>query len=191
MTPRPGKSSRKNAKIENASIFGAQIRFGPTGLIVYADHFLAAAKLAAADIPYNPARMFLTCRTLELAFKAFLSLKGYPLAKLAGGPFAHDLENLLLEADTQNLHELVTLSESHRVQIIRASGYYHEKVFEYPALMEALGGYPDLPEATELVSAADAIISAIRELCLIAAPLGGECPNTRAPGLSIGRARQD
>jgi exonuclease III len=34
MTPRPGKSSRKNAKIENASIFGIRVRFGPPGLIV-------------------------------------------------------------------------------------------------------------------------------------------------------------
>lgn len=168
MVPRPGKSSRKNAKIENASIFGIRLRFGPPGLIVYADHFLAAAKIAATDVPFNPARMFLTCRTLELGFKAFLSLKGYSLEKLAGGPFAHDLENLLLEAEQHDLHQLVTLSESHRFQIVRASGYYHEKVFEYPAITEALGGYPDLPDVDELVGAADALLSVLREPCLTA-----------------------
>jgi hypothetical protein len=168
MTPRPGKSSRKNAKTEHASIFGMRVHFGPPGLIVYAEHFLAAAKISAMDIPFNPARMFLTCRTLELVFKAFLSLKGYSLEMLAGGPYAHDLENLLLEAEKHNLHQLVTLGGSHRFQIIRASGYYYEKVFEYPAIAEALGGYPDLPDADELLSAADALLSALREPCLSA-----------------------
>jgi hypothetical protein len=44
MIKQPRKSARQHTKIEPLSFAGLTMRFGPVGLIVYADHFLAAAK---------------------------------------------------------------------------------------------------------------------------------------------------
>jgi hypothetical protein len=113
--------ARKHTQIENSSIAGAKARLAPLGLILYAEHYLHAAKTAQpwpeGGELYHPARLFLVCRSLELALKAFLSLKGRSLDELSGGAFAHDLDNLLIEADKQGLSTLVELSEDQRWQI--------------------------------------------------------------------------
>jgi hypothetical protein len=85
------------------------MRFGPVGLIVYADHFLAAAKSTHAPVtaPAFPlVRTFLVCHALELALKAFLSLKGCSMEQLAGGPFGHNLESLVAEVEKRDIHVL-------------------------------------------------------------------------------------
>lgn len=166
MAPRISKSARQHAKVENFSIGGVSGRFGPVGLMVYADHFLSAGKTSAADERFIPARLFLTCRAAELALKAFLSLKGCSLLQLAGGPFGHDLDALLVEAEKRDLHTLVKLEPEARAEICRASIYYSEKVFEYPALSEAMYGYPELPNATMLFDAVETLVTSLREPCL-------------------------
>jgi hypothetical protein len=171
MTKKPRKSARRHAKIENLSIAGASGRFGPVGLILYADHFLSAAKTADNAPPpqlgglFVPARLFLACRTLELALKAFLSLKKCSLEELAGGVYGHDLESLMVEAEKRGLQALFKFEDRQQAEIVRASTYYFEKVFEYPALMEAVHGYPKLPDASLLIDAAEALVSALREPC--------------------------
>jgi hypothetical protein len=88
----------QHAKIENFELFGMTVHMAPPGLWFYADSYLSAAKavpLPATTDQFDPARVFLVLRGLELALKTFLSLKGRSLAKLAGGPFGHDLASLL------------------------------------------------------------------------------------------------
>jgi hypothetical protein len=153
--------------IENLSIAGATARMGPVALHVYAADFLSAARAAAPPgVPFAPARTYLVCRALELALKAFLSLKGCSLEQMAGGPFGHNLESLLAEADQHGLSALVHLEKLHAAEIRRASTYYVEKVFEYPALDEAVLCYPKNPDVNLLLSAAEAVVAVLREPCL-------------------------
>jgi hypothetical protein len=165
--PRP--RARKHTQIENIEVFGAKARLGPLGLIMYADHYLYAAKTAQPwpdGGEYHPARLFLVCRSLELALKAFLSLRGRSLDELSGGAFGHGLDKLLVEADKQDLGALVELSEDQRWQIVRASIYYAEKVYEYPSVLEAMKAYPSRANMDRLIDAAETLIPPLREPCL-------------------------
>lgn len=84
---KPATGARKHTQIENIEVFGAEARLSSLGLIVYADHYLYAAKTAQPSQnsgEFHPARLFLVCRSLELALKAFLSLRGdYSMSWLA------------------------------------------------------------------------------------------------------------
>jgi hypothetical protein len=162
-TPSPAK---KHAQIENLSVFGTATRMGPLGLHMYAADFLSVAIAAATpQVPFAPARTYLVCRALELVLKAFLSLKGQPLERLAGGEYGHDLEKLLAAAVQQGLLDLVVVEERQLIEIRRASKYYAEKVFEYPALGEALFGYPHNPDIEPLLEAAKAMVVALEVPC--------------------------
>ena len=64
--------------VENISICGLPARIFPLGFQMYAADFLAAAKtVPPPNVAFAPARPYLVCHALELALKAFLSLKGY------------------------------------------------------------------------------------------------------------------
>ena len=106
------------------------------------------------------------CDNAELALKAFLSLKGYSLDKLAEDKFSHRLANLLDEAERNGLREFVKLEEDETFQIRRASDYYSSKVFEYPAVGEALQGLPGSPDTNILINAAETLVGVLREPCL-------------------------
>lgn len=162
----PARLLRTNTRIESVSILGATARIAPIGLQIYAADFLAAAKaIPRSVVPFAPAQPYFVCHALELALKAFLSLKGYQLDKLAGGAFGHDLENLLDEAEREGLGEFVRLGEDQTFQIRRASNYYSNKAFEYPAVLEALRCYPGMPDTNILVDIAGTLIAALREPC--------------------------
>ena len=158
--------AKKHAQVENLSIFGTFARMGPLGLHMYAADFLLVAKAAAPpQVPFAPARTYLACRALELVLKAFLSLKGQPLEQLAGGEYGHDLEKLLDAAIQQGLLDVVAIAEDQLNEIRRASTYYAEKVFEYPALGEALSGYPHNPAIEPLLEAGSAMVVALEVPC--------------------------
>ena len=95
---------------------------GPVSLHMYAANFLSAASaIETPVVPFAPARTFLVCRALELALKAFLSLKRRRLEELAGGAFAHDLEKLLAEAERQGLGALLPLERSQRFESLAST----------------------------------------------------------------------
>jgi hypothetical protein len=50
--------------------------------------------------------------------------------------------------------------------VLRSSAYYREKVFEYPAIAEALKAYPGNPDTDLLLGVARALVTALREPCL-------------------------
>jgi hypothetical protein len=160
-------TAKRHAKVEFISIAGVTARLGPLGLQMYAADYLSAAKeVAPPEVRFSQARIFLVCRALELALKAFLSLKGNSLEKLADGKCGHNLEYLLSQAKQRGLSTLINLEERHRFQICRASTYYLEKVFEYPALAEAMTGYSKSPDTSLLIDAAEMLIPALQEPCL-------------------------
>jgi hypothetical protein len=143
---------------------------GPGSLIVYAASFLSAAKtvLVKPEIPFDPARTYLACHSLELCIKAFLSLRGRPMVELAGGAFRHDLAALLTKAEKEGFLDMVPLTGSQMAEIVRAAKYYSEKVFEYPAVGESIGAYPHLPHVPDLIEISDLMVSALFDLCLAA-----------------------
>ena len=164
----------QKTRYEGFSILGANAR--PTlAFHSYAADFLAAAKSAPLRPPPNPylvfapARPYLVCHALELALKAFLSLKGeYGVGELAD-LFRHDLKKLVEEAEQQGLRELVTWwGDEQAAQIVHASIYYSSKVFEYPALGEMRRAYRDMPDTDILIDVAEKLIIALKEPCAVA-----------------------
>ena len=178
MTDKPKKpktrtKATQHAAIEHVDFFGQTERLGPLGLIRYAEFFLAAARTTKApdQAPNVPiVRAYLACHSLELAFKAFLALKGELLSSLADRN-GHDLKFLIEEAEKNDLGTLVTLNDQQRRQIIHASEYYVEKVFEYPAVSQMFG-YPKMPDTDVLIAVAEALIGPLQEPCLNAARVG-------------------
>ncbi len=158
---------RSNTRIESVSVAGATARIAPIGLQIFAADFLAGAKaIPPPDVPFAPTQPYLVCHALELALKAFLSLKGYPLDNLAGGKFGHDLESLLDEAKRNGLDDFVKLEEDQKFQIVRASNYYASKAFEYPAVFELMRGNPEMPNTNILIDITETLVAALREPCI-------------------------
>ena len=139
---------------------------GPLGLQLYAEMYFAAARtLPTPEVPFDPVRPYLVCHAIELGLKAFLSLKGHQMVNLAEGQFGHKLGAILNEAESIGLLDLVPLTTAHREVIKRAEIYYAGKVFEYPAVGEAVSAYPDMPQLTELFDAAALLTSSLAQTC--------------------------
>ena len=172
MSKKTGQTGRTYSRtgttfFESISIFGLTAQMAPLGLQMYAADFLAAAKsLQPPNVQFAPARAFLACHAIELALKAFLSLKGYSLNKLAEHQFSHQIVNLLDQAERNGLYEFVNLKDVEKSQIGSASDYYSSKVFEYPAVSEAIQGYPKRPDINILIDAAETLVGALKDPCL-------------------------
>jgi hypothetical protein len=154
---RRSSKARRQAEIEDLVLLGTHVRMGPLGLYVYAADFLGAAK-KAPDARFSPARTFLVCRSIELALKGFLSVNGFRLKELSGGAFGHNLVNVLEEAERQGITSVVALGAKQTDEIRRASIYYGEKIFEYPALGEAVSGLPQNPDTDLLIEVSEKLI---------------------------------
>jgi len=158
--------AKRNAQIEHISIAGITARMGPIGLHTYAQSFLAAARaLPPATVPFDPAQPYLVCHAIELGFKAFLSLRGAAMLELADGAHGHNLETLLQKAEKKALRTTVPLTDAHRAAIRLASVYYAGKVFEYPAVGEAMSAYPSMPPMDTLFDAATLLVESLRQPC--------------------------
>jgi len=144
-----------------------KVRLTPATLYMYAVDFLRAAKKARLpDKSFRPAQYYLVCHALELILKAYLSVGGKLLEDSAVNAFGRNLGKLLAEADLLGLREFVPLEAPKVAEIRRASLYYAEAVFEFPALAAALRGYPQRPSVDVLLAAAEELVSAAREPCL-------------------------
>jgi len=87
------------------------------------------------------------------------------MLELADGPYGHNLESLLTKSIEGNLAEFVSLSESDSDAIRLATTYYRGKVFEYPAVGEALSAYPRMPPVEALFEVAASLVEALRNPC--------------------------
>lgn len=155
------------ADIENISIAGLTARMGPVGLHVYAERFLIAAEaLPAPEFPFDPVRPYLVCHSIELALKAFLSLHGTPMINMAKRKTGHRLTAVLADAEAKDLNGFVELTGPQREAIAAAEVYYAGKVFEYPAIGDALSAYPALPPLNDLFGAARVLVDGLRRHCM-------------------------
>jgi hypothetical protein len=100
--------------------------------------------------------------------KVISDIKRETLSSAKGG-FSHNLTKLLQEASNKGLSEIVALTPEERNEIIKASPYYDEKVFEYPSLPEAVRAYPGDPNVYPLMSAAKMLVDGLYEPCRAAA----------------------
>jgi hypothetical protein len=158
--------AKRFSEVEKISVFGITERMGPLGLQLYAETYLTAAKaLPTPKGPFEPVRPYLVCHAIELGLKAFLSLKGFQMVNLAEGQFGHKLSSILSEAESAGLLEAVPLTVAHRDAINAAECYYAGKVFEYPAIGEALSGYPSMPSLTLLFEAGALLTSSMAQPC--------------------------
>jgi hypothetical protein len=157
-------AAKRNAQIERISILGITERMGPLGLHMYAHCFLTAARsLPAPTAPFEPARPYLVCHAIELGLKAFLSIRGAAMVDLADGSYGHNLQAILQKADENDLNTIVHFTDVHRAAIRLASTYYAGKVFEYPAVGEAMSGYPNMPPIDILFDAATVLVESLRQ----------------------------
>ena len=160
-------AAKRFAAIERISIFGITERMGPIGLHMYAERFLAAARsLPPGTVPFEPVRPYLVCHSIELGLKAFLSVQGTAMLELAEGSYGHNLEAILQKADDNGLSASVRLTAAQRSAIRLATIYYSGKVFEYPAVGEAMSGYPSMPSLETLLEAAVTLVDSLRQQCL-------------------------
>ena len=87
------------------------------------------------------------------------------MLELAEGAYGHNLEAILHKADEKGLSALVHLTAAQRSAICLATVYYSGKVFEYPAVGEAMCGYPIMPSTETLLEAAAALVDSLRQQC--------------------------
>lgn len=133
---------------------------------MYAQSYLnAASTLPSPTVPFDPVRPYLVCHAIELGLKAFLSLQGSTMLDLADGSHGHNLEVLLQKAEEKGLNVAVPFTDDHRIAIKRATIYYAGKVFEYPAVGEAILGYPNMPSIDVLFDAAAVLVESLRQQC--------------------------
>lgn len=159
-------TTKKFAEIEVLDLFGSKIRLSPTGLWVYARSYAKAAQaLPQPEVPYEPVRYFLACHSIELSLKAFLSTRGRSLLQLSEFKYGHNLEAILVSAETNNIDLTVTLSSVQKAEIKKATFYYLGKVFEYPASGEAIVAYPELPNLDVLIDTALHLVAKLEVPC--------------------------
>jgi HEPN domain-containing protein len=161
--------AKRHAAIENISVLGIPGRMGPLGLWIYADAFLTAAQaLPLAEGRFDPVPYYLASHSVELSLKAVLALRGKSLLELSGGQFGHNLRALLAAAQMAGLSDLVNLGSGHLEVVETTADYYEGKVFEYPAVGEAMTAYSSRPNIDLLLAAASALVVALHEPCLTA-----------------------
>lgn len=163
---KPRSHAKKFAEIENLSIAGITARLSPVGLWVYGKHYAnAASAVLEPEAPYEPVRYYLACHAIELFLKAYLSTKGSSLLAMAESRFGHNLDSILAEAEAQGLNDLVPLPTHQKEEVLKVSYYYAGKVFEYPAMGEAIVAYPRLPDLSVLLQAAQTLLQGLDIPC--------------------------
>ncbi len=87
------------------------------------------------------------------------------MLELSENAYGHNLEAILAAAELKGLSAQVTLTLEQRAEVTKAATYYAGKVFEYPAIGEAVGDYPSLPKLEVLLEAANALVESLAQPC--------------------------
>ncbi len=147
----------------------AHIFISPVGFITYANDYLLAFDSYKPEVPFSPALYYLTCRSLELSFKAFLLINGIDRNKLKSRSFGHDLAALLRKSKELGLLDKLAISESEQEQVQKANTWYARKGFEYFELQNLVDGKDTLPDLNIVRDLAFRMIASLKPLCLDAA----------------------
>lgn len=124
------------------------------GFHVWAEDFLTAAKAYAPGARKGSfVGHFLCCQSVELAFKAFLSLKGMERRELARKPFGHNLDRLAKKSIAQGLSDFVALTSLDSNLVRDASAWYDSpggKRFQYFRVVDAMTAFSGAPDYGQL-----------------------------------------
>ena len=138
----------------------------PLGFHHFASEFLQAARVAPrSGNGFAPVAYYLACHSIELSLKAFLLIHHVTRQDLKQR-FGHNLEALLERAQSLGLGALVPLSDAQVQAVQQASPYYTDKIFEYFELMEAVRGFKSRPQFEQLHSAAEILVTHLKQPCL-------------------------
>ena len=138
---------------------------GPTGFIVYAEDFLSAFYSFTSEKPFSPAKYYLVCRSIELAFKSFLSLNKIPIREIRYA-LGHDLMKILSKVKDVDINKVVEISDREETEIKKANNWYSRKGFEYFAIKNILESKETLPNLDILQLLAARLIKILKPLCL-------------------------
>ena len=136
-------------------------RTNSMGLWTSASEFYEAASLVEkkAEGRISIPAYFLSCRAIELVFKAFLRARGIGLEAMIR--MRHDLNLLLSTAEREGLESFATL-EVDQVNAIRAiNPYYKGKELEY-----IVTGSKRYPHLRDLQSCASTLLKGTMKVCL-------------------------
>jgi hypothetical protein len=137
---------------------------GPLSYCAYAVEYLDAARTARTNGPrFKPAQTYLACHAIELALVAYISSQAVTGGQSPPSLRTRNLWSLLEEAESHGLAELARLTLAQSRQIKKATRYYSQAVFEYPALTEAIRGHPDAPDIRILLTTAAVLVAAARK----------------------------
>ena len=95
----------------------------------------------------------MSCQSIELSLKAYLSLRGASRAALKSKPYGHNLARLFRDARDKGIGVLVALVSSDADAISNAADWYHthrRKRFQYFEVMDAITGFKNAPELAPL-----------------------------------------
>ena len=138
-------------------------RLGPLSYCAYAVEYLEAARAASTKgSRFKPAQTYLTCHAIELAPIAYLSSRTSAHGQAPYSLRPRDLWNLLEQAELNGLVRMERPTPAQRRQIKKATRYYSDAVFEFPALAEAVRGHPEAPDIRTLLRAASVLVAAAR-----------------------------
>jgi hypothetical protein len=139
------------------------MRTGPLGTYMHGRAFQVAADASRGLPGHMPGvTAFLYCRALELAFKAYLVLRGQSVRSVRA--FKHDLGKLLIETDARGIDHIVTLNAGDKDLIRQAAGLYEEHKLGYYDLFHTLTG-PKLP-LDQLSDISRRLLDALERPCL-------------------------
>jgi hypothetical protein len=141
------------------------IRLTPIGFHRFASDFLQAGVTPSPGDGYSPVPYYCTCRALELGLKSFLLARDVPV-QLLKNKYGHNLNALLLAAQTHGIHEFWQPSADDMRQIEIANAQYSSKGFEYFEVIRAVTGYRDLPDLAQLRRITEALLTSTKQLVL-------------------------
>ncbi len=134
------------------------LRLSPIILADQAREFLTTAEHtfeSTKPLKVSIAAYFLSGRSIELALKAFLVLKGHSVSQLKN--ISHNLERCLEEATTAGLHSLFLPSAEQVAAIRMVNPYYNSKDLEYLTT-----GYKSYPDDRLLLTFAEQTLDALK-----------------------------
>lgn len=85
---------------------------------------------------------------------------------LSNPEYGHNFVKILEQAEPRGLTTMVPLTAEHLSAIRKASDYYSGKVFEYPAVGEAVVCFPNMPPINILLDAASILVQSLKDKCI-------------------------
>lgn len=139
-----------------------QSRTTAFGLWRFANDYLDAARLVGAERRHeiSAPHYFLLGHGTELALKAFLLAKGFPVMELKR-TVSHDLKLALDKSKELGLLQVVEILPDEEHSLILLNQTYQSKQHEY-----LVTGYRQVPQPALIISLVEKVLKASRQLCL-------------------------